>query len=80
MLKSVNRLGAREKSRAQAGLVWRSRPERKARGSGDSRITYLYNLTENWCVQSNRFVFNYNIDVTFVSVKTWPPVKRLGWQ
>ena len=39
-------------------LVWRSRPEREARGSGDSRIMYLYNLTENWCVQSNRSIFN----------------------
>ena len=39
-------------------LVWRSRPDREERGSGDSRIMYLYNLTENWCVQSNRCIFN----------------------
>ena len=35
----------------QEQLVWRSRPEREAQGSGDSRIMQLYNLTENWCVQ-----------------------------
>ena len=44
-------------------LVW---PHlRKQEGSGDSSIVYLCELTENWCVQSNRLPAHL---VTWISV------------